>query len=287
MPSHSPGMELAEVAVLRGRLEVGTEGRGDDLGGLDRPGQQAGAHDVDLDRRLGEAVAQRLGLAATEVGEAGAALHPGDHPAVRRLRSPVADEQQAGVGHLEIGAGALARVAGGCWPGMGWPPGSWRRMSSSWARAAICWANRVAWMPWKRPSSQPTSWAWAMRSSASDGLLAVAEGDRHPVELLAEVGRQGAAELAHGRLVDLPQAGPGRLVERRAAHLLEELLDHGADPHDLGRLLDGLPPLLAPRAWSGIVTSSPWATSCGSGAVGSLMGSKLTPRAAGRTSRPR
>jgi hypothetical protein len=25
-------------------------------------------------------------------------------------------------------------------------------------------------MPWKTPSSQPTSWAWAIRSSASDGV---------------------------------------------------------------------------------------------------------------------
>ena len=31
--------------------------------------------------------------------------------------------------------------------------------------------ERVAWMPWNRPSSHPTSWAWAMRSSASLGSL--------------------------------------------------------------------------------------------------------------------
>ena len=43
-------------------------------------------------------------------------------------------------------------------------------MSSSWARVAICWAMSVAWMPWNSPSSQPTSWAWAIRSSASDGV---------------------------------------------------------------------------------------------------------------------
>ena len=31
---------------------------------------------------------------------------------------------------------------------------------------------------------------------------------------------------------------PALLVERGAAHLVEQLLDHRADPHDLGRLLD-------------------------------------------------
>ena len=54
-------------------------------------------------------------------------------------------------------------------PGL-WPGGSCRRICSSCWRAAICWANSVAWMPWNRPSSQPTSWAWAMRSSASVGV---------------------------------------------------------------------------------------------------------------------
>ena len=51
-----------------------------------------------------------------------------------------------------------------------------RRISSSWLRAFTCWANRVAWMPWKRPSSQPTSWAWATRSSASLGVSSPTKG---------------------------------------------------------------------------------------------------------------
>ena len=38
--------------------------------------------------------------------------------------------------------------------------------------------------------------------------------------------------------MDLGEPGPARLVERGVAHLLEQLLDHRADPHDLGRLLD-------------------------------------------------
>ncbi len=51
-----------------------------------------------------------------------------------------------------------------------------RRISSNWARAAICWANSAVWIPWKSPSSQPTSWAWAMRSSASLGAASSPNG---------------------------------------------------------------------------------------------------------------
>jgi hypothetical protein len=38
--------------------------------------------------------------------------------------------------------------------------------------------------------------------------------------------------------VDLGEAGATGLVQRRAADLVEQLLDHGPDAHDLGRLLD-------------------------------------------------
>ena len=38
--------------------------------------------------------------------------------------------------------------------------------------------------------------------------------------------------------MDLGQTGTTRLIQRRAADLLEQLLDHGPDAHDLGRLLD-------------------------------------------------
>ena len=38
----------------------------------------------------------------------------------------------------------------------------------------------------------------------------------------------------------LGEPGAARLVERGGAHLLEQLLDHAADPHHLGRLLDHL-----------------------------------------------
>src|SRR5205085_9311900 len=47
-------------------------------------------------------------------------------------------------------------------------------------------------------------------------------------------------ELADRGLVDLAEADPALLVERRPPHLLEELLHHGADAHHLGRLGDGL-----------------------------------------------
>src|SRR5262249_25677019 len=77
--------------------------------------------------------------------------------------------------------GGQRYVPGGGWSGSPRPgiaPGGrprWR-ICSSWDWTAICWVNRVAWMPWNRPSSQPTSWAWATRSSASEGV-ALSKGD--------------------------------------------------------------------------------------------------------------
>ena len=61
------------------------------------------------------------------------------------------------------------RRAGGC------PARAARRwrISSNCCCACICWVNSVAWMPWNRPSSQPTSWACAIRSSASLGVSLV------------------------------------------------------------------------------------------------------------------
>ena len=43
-------------------------------------------------------------------------------------------------------------------------------------------------MPWKRPSSHPTSWAWAIRSSASEGARRI-EGDRDRSSSAARSGR--------------------------------------------------------------------------------------------------
>ena len=43
---------------------------------------------------------------------------------------------------------------------------------------AICWAaNMAAWMPWNRPSSQPTSWACATRSSSPVGTSPSLKGN--------------------------------------------------------------------------------------------------------------
>ena len=47
-----------------------------------------------------------------------------------------------------------------------------RRISSSCPCAIACWVNSVAWMPWNRPSSQPTSCACARRSSDSGRVVA-------------------------------------------------------------------------------------------------------------------
>ena len=51
---------------------------------------------------------------------------------------------------------------------------------------------------------------------------------------------QAVAQLLDRRLVDLAQAGPAGVVERGVPDLVEQLLEHGADPHDLGRMLDRL-----------------------------------------------
>jgi prephenate dehydratase len=63
-----------------------------------------------------------------------------------------------------------------CWSGGRIPGGSALRICSSCARAAICCANSVVWMPWNSPSSQPTSCAWAIRSSDSLGVVSSANG---------------------------------------------------------------------------------------------------------------
>ena len=83
------------------------------------------------------------------------------------------------------------------------------------------------------------------------------ERQRQPLELLAQFRRQAVLELADAGGVDLAQPGAAGVVQRCGPHLLEQLLDHGADPHHLGRLLDqvgdralvlvGLPLIHRPR----------------------------------------
>ena len=125
-------------------------------------------------------------------------------------------------------------------PGGVMPGGSARRICSSCARAAICWANSVVWMPWNRPSSQPTSCAWATLSSASLGTSSSHERQRQPLQLVDQLRGQPVLQLLDRALVDLAEPGPALLIQRGGADLLQQLPDHAADPHHLGWLLDHL-----------------------------------------------
>ena len=79
------------------------------------------------------------------------------------------------------------------------------------------------------------------------GRGVVGERQAQPLQLLAQLGGQAVLQLLDRVLVDLLEPGPGRLVQRRRAHLLEQLLDHRADAHDLGRLLDHVADALLAR----------------------------------------
>ena len=70
--------------------------------------------------------------------------------------------------------------------------------------------------------------------------LSLAERQGDPLELVDQLGGQALLQLGDRARGGSHQPGPAGLVERRAAHLLEQLLDHAADPHHLGRLLDQL-----------------------------------------------
>ncbi len=93
-------------------------------------------------------------------------------------------------------------------------------------------------MPWKSPSSQPTSWAWAIRSSASDGVASSVKGSESRSSSSTSSGASPlSSSLIEERWISLSRL-PARVVERRRLHLLEQLPDHAADPHHLRRLLD-------------------------------------------------
>ena len=157
------------------------------------------------------------------------------------------------------------------WAGAAAPGGSWPRICSSCWRAAICWANSVAWMPWKSPSSQPTSWAWATRSSASVGVAPTRTAGPGSASSSRRSGDSVSAELLDRLLVDRLQPVAAGLVERRRPHLLEQLLDHRADPHDLRRR--------AHRLARSPSSSGPAAERTTSGCSGgSDMGGDATPR---------
>src|SRR5271157_6382514 len=66
----------------------------------------------------------------------------------------------------------------------------------------------------------------------------LAERQRQPLELIPQLRGQPLFELPDAGRVDLAQPVTAGVVQRGGAHLLEQLLDHRADPHHLGRLLD-------------------------------------------------
>ena len=69
-----------------------------------------------------------------------------------------------------------------------------------------------------------------------DGAFGERQGEA--IEFFTQFRRQTLFEFSDAGGVDLAQPATAGLVERRRPHLFEELFDHGADPHHLGRLLD-------------------------------------------------
>ena len=90
------------------------------------------------------------------------------------------------------------------------------RICSSCTRAAICWATRAAWMPWNRPSSQPTSWACAIRSSR---LARGPRPRRTAARCRSSSSRSSGARPSSSSTIDRSwisaQPVPAGLVERR------------------------------------------------------------------------
>lgn len=70
------------------------------------------------------------------------------------------------------------------------------------------------------------------------GNLVISEGKVQTFEFFDQLRGQAVLELLDRCLVDLGQALAGGLVQRRALHFVEQLLDHAADAHHFGRLLD-------------------------------------------------
>ena len=72
------------------------------------------------------------------------------------------------------------------------------------------------------------------------GDVLVTERQSQPGELVLEVGRQRRRQLLHRRLVDRAKSLAATFVVAGLADLGEEGLQHGAQPHDLRRVVDGL-----------------------------------------------
>jgi hypothetical protein len=75
---------------------------------------------------------------------------------------------------------------------------------------------------------------------ALTGQLVLGERQRQPFQLADQLGREPVFELLDRALVDRLQPGPALLVQRGRPDLFQQLPDHAANPHDLGRLLDHL-----------------------------------------------
>ena len=90
------------------------------------------------------------------------------------------------------------------------------------------------------------------------GHLVFGERQRQALQLLAEFGGQAVFELADAGGMDLTQPAAARVVQRCGPDFFEQLLDHGADPHHLGGLLDQV----GDRALVLVVLAPPWRRGC-------------------------
>ena len=68
--------------------------------------------------------------------------------------------------------------------------------------------------------------------------FALLERQGQAVELADQLRGEAGLQLLNRPPVDLCEPDPRLLVQRGRLHLLEELFDHAADPHDLRRLPD-------------------------------------------------
>ena len=102
-------------------------------------------------------------------------------------------------------------------PGPGNAGGQCGRICESCACAAICWATRAVWMPWNRPSSHPTSWACATRSSASVGTASSANGSVIRCSSSTSSGeRPSSSSLSERSWISASRERPPRPAGRRA-----------------------------------------------------------------------
>ena len=123
--------------------------------------------------------------------------------------------------------------------------GSRRRISSSCCRAAICWANSVAWMPWNRPSSHPRAGPSRCAARLAGGVLG-GEGMRQAAQLGRRSGDSWPARSPTSRRS--PAAGHGSPRPTRTA----------APPRERSLIIEPIRMTLA-----GCSTASP----CGAGSA--------------------